>query len=151
MFIEHSTKVDVGLAEVENTIEMMRSEFESWADVAYREGEQLRSRVGPTPALAREVKLVIGMAEIQSSGLVYPVHWTAQSASLLFPELDADLILSKIDRHRTSLTLKGTYRPPLGPLGRLADRAVLRHLAEATISNWMGRLAAALSPDTQTV
>jgi hypothetical protein len=76
---------------------------------------------------------------------VYPVHWTASGANLLFPELQADLVLTKQGSRKTSLTLRGTYRPPLGVLGRLADRAGLHLVAEATVKNWMDRLAEALS------
>jgi hypothetical protein len=145
MFVEYTTKVDSGLAQVENELDEVRASLQSWADVAYREGEQLRSRVGPSERLARDVDLEIGIPEIHSSGVVYPVHWTASGANLLFPELQADLVLTKQGSRKTSLTLRGTYRPPLGVLGRLADRAGLHLVAEATVKNWMDRLAEALS------
>lgn len=147
MFVEYSTSVDAPLAVVEGRLDRLRSNLEEWADVAYREGEQLRARVGPRPSVALEVSLEIGSAEIQKVGLVYTLHWIATGATVLFPELNADLILSKVGSHGTRLTLRGTYDPPLGPLGRLADRAVLRHVAEATVTDWMERLADALSAD----
>lgn len=145
MFVEYSTKVDAPLSEVEKALDRVRSSLEEWADIAYREGEQLRARVGPNAKVAREVKLDIGMAEIHSSGLVSPIHWTAQGAGLLFPELDADLVLSKAGSHGTILRLRGTYQPPLGTLGRIVDRALLGRFAEATVIDWMERLAEALS------
>ena len=147
MFVEYSTKVDAPLSQVEKTLDRVRASLEEWADIAYREGEQLRARVGPTAKIAREVKLDIGVAEIHSSGLVYPVHWTAQGAGLLFPELNADLFLSNAGSQRTNLKLRGTYQPPLGSLGRLVDRALLGRVAEATVTDWMERLARALSSD----
>lgn len=147
MFVEYSTKVEATLSDVEKSLDRIRSSLEEWADIAYREGEQLRARVGPSASIAREVKLEIGGAEIHRSGLVYPVHWTANGAGLLFPELSADLILSKSGSHVTHLTLRGTYQPPLGPLGRLADRVVLGRVAEATVADWMERLARALSSE----
>lgn len=145
MFVEYSREVDASLAQVEKSLDRLRSNAEEWADIAYREGEQLRARVGPSETIAREVKLTIGIAEIHASGLVYPIHWTASGAGLLFPELDADLILSKTGSHSTNLTLRGTYQPPLGVLGRLADRVVLGRVADATVADWMERLADALS------
>jgi hypothetical protein len=145
VFVEYSTKVDAPLSQVEKALDRVRSSLEEWADIAYREGEQLRARVGPTAKVAREVRLDIGMGEIHSSGLVYPIHWTAQEAGLLFPELDADLVLSKTGSHGTILKLRGTYQPPLGTLGRLVDRALLGRFAEATVIDWMERLAEALS------
>lgn len=145
MFVEYTTTVDAGLAGVEKTLDAVRSSVEEYADVAYREGERLHSRVGPSPTFAREVKLTIGMPEIHRMGLVYPIHWTARGARLLFPELEADLVLSKAGSTRTNLTLRGTYQPPLGAVGRLADRALLRRVAEATVADWMDRLADAVS------
>jgi hypothetical protein len=151
VFVEYSTKVDAGLAQVEKELDQIRANLQDWADIAYREGEQLRARVGPSDSLAREVNLEIGVAEIHSSGLVYPIHWTATGATLLFPELRADLVLSKDGSTRTALTLKGTYQPPLGMLGRIADRAGLGRVAEATVRHWIDRLALALSPNSQHV
>lgn len=145
MFVEYSTRVDAGLSQVEKSLDRIRADLEEFADIAYREGEQLRARVGPSAAIAREVKLDIGLAEIHRSGLVYPVKWTASGAGLLFPELSADLILSQAGSAVTNLTLRGTYQPPLGPVGRLADRVVLGRVADATIGDWMERLAEALS------
>jgi hypothetical protein len=149
VFVEYSAQVEATLSEVEKSLDRVRSSLEEWADIAYREGEQLHAKVGPNAAIAREVTLDIGMAEIHSSGLVYPIHWTAQGAGHLFPELNADLVLSKAGSHTTSLTLKATYQPPLGPLGRLVDRALLGRVAEATVADWMDRLAEALSSDAR--
>ena len=148
MFVEYSTRVEAGLSQVEKSLDRIRADLEEFADIAYREGEQLRARVGPSASIAREVKLDIGLAEIHRSGLVYPVHWTASGAGLLFPELSADLILSQAGSAVTNLTLRGTYQPPLGPVGRLADRVVLGKVADATIADWMERLAGALSAAT---
>ena len=147
MFVEYSTTVDARLPVVEKSLDKVRGSLEALADVVYREGEQLRARVGPSPAVAREVTLDIGIGEIHNVGLVYPIHWTATEATVLFPRLDADLILSKAGPTNTSLTLRGNYEPPLGTLGRLADRAGLRLVAEATVADWMERLASALTAD----
>ncbi len=139
------TEVDAGLSTVEKRLDALRSELPELADLAYRDGEHLRTKVGPSSSVAREVQLDIGVAEIHSVGLVYPVHWTATGATLLFPEMKADMILSKAGHGQTKLTFRGNYQPPLGAVGRLADRAGLRHVAEATVANWVDRLAAALS------
>jgi hypothetical protein len=149
VFLEYSTKVEAPLSQVEKSLEAVRFSLEEWAYIAYREGEQLRARVGPSATMAHEVRLDIGVAEVHSSGLVYPIHWTAQGAGLLFPELTADLVLSKAGSNLTSLTLKATYKPPLGALGRLVDRALLGRVAEATVVDWMDRLAEAISSNAR--
>lgn len=147
MFVEYTTTVAVPLAVVEKSLDRVKANLEEWADTAYREGEALTARVGPTPAVARKVRLEIGLAEIHAGGLVYPLRWTVSGAAILFPELEADLWLTKLGSQKTRLTLKGTYQPPLGPLGRLADRALLGRVAEATVADWMERLAAAVIAD----
>lgn len=151
MFIHYSTHVQVGLAEVEKRLDRVRADLQVWADLAYREGEQLRSKVGPTAGLAKSVSLEIGLAEIHRTGLVYPIKWTAHGAGVLFPELNADLALSQMGPDMTSLALDGTYQPPLGVVGRVADRMILGRVADATVRNWMDRLAEAVGPTRQAV
>jgi hypothetical protein len=147
VFVEYTTTVAASLSAVEKSLDRVRANLEEWADIAYREGEALMARVGPTPAVVRRVRLEIRVAEIHTGGLVYPVHWTVDGAAGLFPQLEADLWLTKLGSRETRMTLKGTYQPPLGPLGRLADRALLGRVAEATVADWMERLAAAVIAD----
>lgn len=148
MFVQYVTEVESGLGDVEKSLDRVRANLAEWADIAYRDGEKLTARVGPSDKVARKVELEIGVAEIHRTGLVYPIRWTATGATVLFPELNADLILTKRGTNRTTLTLKGNYQPPLGAIGRFADRAGLGHVAEATVRGWMDRLAEALSPDS---
>lgn len=149
MFVEYATEVTAPLGVVENNLERVRASLEQWADIAYRDGEQLTARVGPTENIAHRVELAIGIAGIQRSGLVYPIAWKASGATVLFPVLDADLVLTKLGADRTRITLRGTYKPPLGVVGRLADRAILGRIAEATVRNWVDRLAGELNCQPQ--
>lgn len=144
MFVHYSTSVSLGLGEVERRLDGLRTDLGEWVDIAYREGEQLRSRVGPTGTLARSVALEVGPAEIHNRGLVYRMHWSAVGAGAIFPELTADLILTQNGLKETTLALEGTYDPPLGALGRILDRAILGRVADATVRNWLDRLAEAL-------
>ncbi len=145
MFVTASGSVDVGLAEVESRLLNIRRNMEEWADVAYRRGEKLSTKVGPSPGVAKEVRLEIGMPQILRSGIAYPVKWYAPGATLLFPELVGDLVLSKQGTSSTQLTLNGTYEPPLGFVGRVADRAGLHNIADATVRHWLDQLIEALS------
>jgi hypothetical protein len=62
----------------------------------------------------------------------------------LFPVLDADLELVRAGPQTTWLTLNGAYRPPLGALGQVLDRAILHRVADATIRGFLSRIAADL-------
>jgi hypothetical protein len=83
------------------------------------------------------------------------LRWEATGVTgELFPALDAQLTLSSGGKNRSRLKLVGSYRPPLGRLGELLDRAVMAQVAEATIRSLLERAAAALTaahppPDTK--
>ena len=120
------------------------SELVLTSQVAYDHGIELTARVG-TAGLSKLVRVQASeLAEAAGSGLA--IRWQATGlGSSLFPVLDADVRLSPAGDHVTLLTLTGTYRPPLGPVGEALDRAILRDLAAATIRNFISRLAAAMS------
>ena len=142
MFVRYFTHVPVGLGVAQERIEGVRAHLVEWAGVAYRDGEEFRARVGPVPTkFAKEVDLVIGPSELRTAGVVFPVRWTASGAEALFPKLEANLILTHLGPEMTSLSLEGTYQPPLGPLGRAVDRVALRKFAEATVKDWVDRVA----------
>lgn len=146
MFVHYFTHVPLHLGVVEQRLDDLRANLEEWAGVAYREGEELRAKVGPSvDGAAKEITLEIGTAEIHRAGLVYPVTWTAIGATALFPSLTAELVLSHVGPEQTKLSFEGTYEPPLGPLGKVVDRVVLGKYAEATVKNWVDRLAEALA------
>lgn len=149
MFVHYSTSVDVGLGEVERRLDDLRSHMEQWAHIAYRAGEEMKARVGPTGAVAKSVNLEVGRPEIHRRGVVYPVRWSANGAGALFPDLRAELVLSKLGPDHTSITLDGTYEPPLGAVGRFLDRTVMSRVAEATVRNWVDRLAEAISEPSE--
>ncbi len=145
MFVQYTTSVPLGLGTVERLMHDLGNELCDLADIAYREGEELRSRVGPASVVAKSVAIDIGLPQLQKRGLVYPLRWTAVGAESLFPEMRGDLILTQDGMDRTTLTLSGTYDPPLGAVGRALDRVLLGRVADATIRNWVDRLAASIT------
>lgn len=58
---------------------------------------------------------------------VIPLRWSATGPlGELFPTLDANLEISAADAGQCRVALIGSYRPPLGSVGAVLDRAVLR-------------------------
>jgi hypothetical protein len=115
------------------------------ADVAYRRGEELRSRIGPGRGpVAKAVRLDVGRAHRGDGALRIPLTWEATGTPGLFPRMEADLVLAAVGPERAHLEFRGSYRPPLGPVGRVLDRALLHRLAEASVKGFVDRLAAAL-------
>ena len=65
MFVHYFTHVSLHLGIVEHRFDALRGALENWAGVAYREGEELRAKVGPSVGgYAKEVRLVICVGEI---------------------------------------------------------------------------------------
>jgi hypothetical protein len=145
MFVQYFTHVPLAISDVENRLDAVRNNLSQMADVAYRVGEQLRARVSPwDEGFAKAVTLELGVAELHIFGLVYPMTWTASGGGILFPELKADLMLAHVGPDETRLTVQGTYKPPFGVVGKVADRAILGRFADATVRNWVDELAVAL-------
>ena len=59
--------------------------------------------------------------------------------------LDADLTLSPGGEERSTLTLTGAYRPPLGRADAALDRVLLGRAAAATVRSLLIQVAASLA------
>lgn len=74
--------------------------------------------------------------------VVIAIRWdSVGAAGSVFPSLDGDLKLSRIDRAQTRLTFTGSYQPPFGRVGATLDRLLLHQVAEATVRNFLTHLA----------
>jgi hypothetical protein len=112
------------------------------AEEANRRGDDLLAEVGFGEELRISRTVAIDLAPIQRmpSKSVLPLRWKAAGAAGLFPELDADIEIAPLGA-RTQLAVSARYVPPLGALGRAIDRAVLSRVAEATIKDFLDRVA----------
>jgi hypothetical protein len=63
--------------------------------------------------------------------------------------MDGDIELGPLGPGRTQLALSARYRPPLGTLGRAVDRVLLHRVAEATVKDFLDRVADALTRPPQ--
>lgn len=122
---------------------------------AVADNEDLHLRVGPLgslPWLSKTVSLHAGEPIARGDLTVVPLTWRATGSSGLFPSLRADLEVAPLAADTSQLTLRGSYDPPLGELGRRLDRALMHRVAEATIRSFMHRLTQRLidgSPTSQ--
>ena len=73
----------------------------------------------------------LGTVRRVGDGYVLPIEWQASSAAPLFPVFSGEL---RIEPDR--LSVNGLYAPPGGPVGRLADRALL-HVAATGTARWL--------------
>lgn len=115
------------------------------ADATHR-GDLLLAEVGFGEAIRvkREVVVELGPPVRSSTKTVFPIRWRASELPGLFPALDADLEVASLGPGRTQLAISARYAPPFGAFGRAIDRAVLSRVAEATLKDFLDRLADAI-------
>ena len=117
------------------------------ADDARRHGTRLLAEAGfrmPVGAVTRGVVVTVGRAVRFPSKLAMPISWEPSGAEPLLPDLDADLEVGPLGPARTQLAINATYTPPLGAVGRTADRLLLHRLAEATVKRFLDQVGGRL-------
>lgn len=125
-------------------------ELQPWIEGAFEYAEAVRAKVGiggDRLRIAKTVRLEIGEPWELADGLLIPMQWEAESASSLFPRMDADLILTDSEGFGCDLSMRGMYSPPLGSVGEILDRLLLHRVAEATVRHFVEATAAAIAPD----
>lgn len=106
-------------------------------------GQRLLAEVGfdvDTRRVDAEVEITISGGQRTSQRAVVPMSWRATRVERLFPQLDADLEVAALGDRRTQLSLSARYRPPMGVVGRVLDRALLHRVAEATVKDFVERV-----------
>ncbi len=133
-------------------------------DVSFAVARERLMRLGPTLSGASDDAYGLALTRVGVAGVsrlvrvqVRELSWSDRSAGLalrweatgpgggLFPVLDADLKLAPDGEGGTVLSLVGSYRPPLGPLGEALDRTVLRRVAAVTIRSFVAEVAAQIT------
>jgi hypothetical protein len=114
---------------------------ESRGDALYAE---VGLAVNGQRVLGKVVRIEVGAPTQLGEKTALPMSWSATGPKGLFPIMEGDLEVAPLGAERTQLAMSARYRPPLGALGRAADRAVLHRIAEATIKDFVERVGQAL-------
>lgn len=85
----------------------------------------------PGPVASMPAVVTVGRAAHLSERLLVPVRWQARAAARVFPVLEGDLELERLNAHGSKLSLTATYRPPLAVIGEFGDRLLGHQVAEA--------------------
>lgn len=151
MFAVHQVAIDAPYHVVNARLSQFLNQgaVDGVSEAAYEGGLEATLRVGPfgaTRGLSRLVR-VHSLGPVSQDGkATVSLRWEATGVTGdLFPVLDAELTLTPEGEQRSRLELVGSYRPPLGRAGAALDRAIMAHVAEATIRSFLERAAAALA------
>jgi hypothetical protein len=149
MFLSAETVLSVPFAEARTGLAAVADGgwLASASGDAYGEWGAGLARVGPPWS----VRAISRLADVRFTGLsaratsaALMLRWEAASpGGELFPVLDADLTLAPYGAPASLLALAGVYRPPLGAVGAVPDRVVLRRVAEAAIRGFVTQVGEA--------
>lgn len=113
------------------------------ADAA-EEGDRLAVQVGLQVAgrpVGGRTRLEVGEPMTTERVVMLPVRLRAPDHRRLFPTMEGSLDAAWLGRGRTYLSLGLTYEPPLGVVGRVADRALLHRVAETATQRLLQAVA----------
>ena len=147
MFVRYFVELPVLAADAERALLDRPHEWvPGLAGAADERGEALLAEVGFGDGIRVEKKVAIefGTPMRLSSRTVLPLTWRAAGGPGLFPSLDADLEVASLGAGTTQLSMSARYMPPMGAVGRAIDRAVLHRIAEATVKDFVDRVAGTL-------
>lgn len=145
MFIRYYVELAHPMPELEQALLQAPSSWlPSLAESADERGQRLLIEVGFPLDGCRIVKRVSLVMEkpLRSPGRTWmPISWRATGPSGLFPLVDGDLEIAALGSGCTQLAFSAQYRPPLGFIGRTVDRVLLSRVAEATVKDFVDRIA----------
>src|SRR5437870_11624952 len=148
MFLRAYVELNLAIAEVEEALVRSPAEWiPGLASSAEERGDQLLAEVGfPVGGLqvGKRVEIELGPPVRTPSRTWLPVTWRATGPRGIFPTLEGELEVAALGRHLTQLGLSARYKPPFGLVGESLDRLLLHRVAEATIRDFVERVAVAL-------
>jgi hypothetical protein len=97
----------------------------------------------PQDESGRDVQIDLGAPPGWGHSIFIPIKWHSKDQRSLFPVMDAKLEITPLGDQPplTQITLKGFYRPPLGPLGTVGDAMFMHRVAEASVRHFVSDLA----------
>jgi hypothetical protein len=144
MFVRYYVELPLPAAQVEQALLGSPAGWLSaLAGQAQGRGEGLLAdvEVGPLGGrLGRRVRVEVGPPVRFPSMTSLPLTWEPVGLQGLLPRLEADIEIGPLGRDRTQLAISARYRPPLGTVGRVADRVLLHRVAEATVKDFLDRV-----------
>lgn len=126
---------------------------ESFASEAIDHGHTVLAEVGfpmGSRRVGKQVEIELGDSVETASRTWLPLSWKATGAGAFFPSLEGELEAAPLGKDLTQIGLSARYKPPFGVLGSTLDRMFLHRVAEATVQDFIQRVAAAVDQGSRT-
>jgi hypothetical protein len=144
MFVRYFMHIEVPFADA-NAI--LLADPGSWLPDIVREtdeqGVHLLTSVGFGIGVhvRKRVEVVVEEPLTVPGRTVVPLRWSTGAEHSPLPSMEGDLELAPFGRDVTHLAMSGRYTPPFGSVGEALDRAMLNRVAEATVRDFVERVA----------
>lgn len=135
---------------------LMGASTDDWATEIFHhalEDEDLvkvRLAAGHRVHISKNAWVQFGKPEQTGSAVLIPIRIQGTGFAELFPTLEGEIELAPMGDELTQVTLRGNYKPPLGALGKVANKALLHRVAEGSIKHFLDELAASIEGVTVT-
>ncbi len=143
MFVRYFIDLDVPFADANATL---LADPASWLPDLVREtdeqGVHLLTSVGFGIGVhvRKRVEVVVEEPLTVPGRSVVPLRWSTGAEHSPLPSMEGDLELAPFGPGVTHLAMSGRYTPPFGSVGQTLDRAMLNHVAEATVRDFVERV-----------
>ena len=137
-------------ADYESAVGVLRAGPERWLPGVAMDGERLTAELGFDQAgrrIGRRIEVALGAVQPFAYGVTVRVQWKAVRRPQLYPTLDGHLRLERAHRGGCQLRFDARYVPPAGKVGASVDRALMYRVAEATVGDFLDRVAAQLDTE----
>jgi len=94
--------------------------------------------------IGRRIEVGLGAPRQLTGATLLPIRWKAASHAGFFPALEGQLDIAPLGKAKTQIGISASYEPPLGLLGKIADRALMHRIAEVTVKDFLDRVGARL-------
>ncbi len=155
MFLRAFVEIRVPAEAATNVLRRLpQTLVESFAVEAIDHGHTVLAEVGFPMAgrrLGKQVEIEVGDPVETPSRTWLPLTWKATGAEGLFPSLEGELEAAPLGKDLTQIGLSARYKPPFGVLGTTLDRMFLHRVAEATVQDFVQRVADAVEDRSATI
>lgn len=124
---------------------------ESFAQEAMDHGHTVLAEVGSSRwGLRKQVQIELGDPVEMPSRTWLPLTWKPTGPERFFPVLEGELEAAPLGNAVTQIGLSARYKPPFGLVGTTLDRMFLHRVAEATVQDFVQRVAGAIESTAST-
>ena len=126
----------------------LRAGAEKWIPGFKLESDRLTGELSYEQAgarITRRIEVRVGPVQRFAYGVTVQIGWKGATHPELYPDLEGHLRLERGQPSGSLLRFDARYTPPGGRVGATVDRALMHHVAEASVNGFLAGSAELLA------